>query len=329
MKITDIRTRVAQWNGKTAELPPNFCTNPMDLMANGDGTMGKFTFHGWLIVEVFTDQGIVGIGESALAPLVTKQFIDLYLKPILVGQNPWDIEFLWQCMYRNTIAFGRKGVGMVAISAVDIALWDVLGKATNQPVYRLLGGKTKSRIPVYASRLYSTPLDELAQEAAKYRDQGYQAVKMRFGWGPRDGAAGMQKNLDLLRTLRDVLGDGVDIMADAYMGWTLDYAKRMLRFSSRSIFGGSRSRSSRTTSADTRLSRRTGGSPSRAANTSSRRTGSASCSRRRRSTTSSSIRTASEASARRGRSRHWRRPSPFRSFRTPDRCTTTTSSWRA
>jgi L-rhamnonate dehydratase len=228
MKITDIRTRVAQWNGKTAELPPNFCTNPMDLMANGDGTMGKFTFHGWLIVEVFTDQGIVGIGESALAPLVTKQFIDLYLKPILVGQNPWDIEFLWQCIYRNTIAFGRKGVGMVAISAVDIALWDVLGKATNQPVYRLLGGKTKSRIPVYASRLYSTPLDELAQEAAKYRDQGYQAVKMRFGWGPRDGAAGMQKNLDLLRTLRDVLGDGVDIMADAYMGWTLDYAKRML-----------------------------------------------------------------------------------------------------
>lgn len=228
MKITDIRTRVVQWKGKTVDLPPHFCTNPMDLVAQQDGTMGKFTFHGWLIVEVFTDQGIVGIGESALAPPVTKQFIDLYLKPILVGQNAWDIEFLWQCMYRNTIAFGRKGVGMVAISAVDIALWDALGKAAKQPVYRLLGGKTKPRIPVYASRLYSTPPDELIAEASKYRDEGYKAMKMRFGWGPTDGAAGMQKNIELLRTLREVVGDEIDVMADAYMGWTLDYAKRML-----------------------------------------------------------------------------------------------------
>ena len=165
---------------------------------------------------------------AALAPQVTKQAIDLYLKPLLIGQNPWDIEFLWQHMYRKTMAFGRKGIGMVAISAVDIALWDLLGKCAEQPVYRLLGGRTKSRIPVYASRLYSVPLNDLAAEAKRYKDEGYQAMKLRFGWGPADGAAGMQRNVQLVRTVREAVGDDIDVMADAYMGWTLDYAKRML-----------------------------------------------------------------------------------------------------
>jgi L-alanine-DL-glutamate epimerase-like enolase superfamily enzyme len=228
MKITEIRTRVVQWKGKTVPLPPHFCTNPMDLLSLPAASMGTFTFHGWLIVEIFTDDGLVGIGNAALAPQVTKQVIDLYLKPLLIGANPWDVEFLWQHMYRKTMAFGRKGIGMVAISAVDIALWDLLGKSAKQPVYRLLGGRTKERIPVYASRLYSTPLDELASESKRYKDEGYKAMKLRFGWGPTDGAAGMQKNLDLVRTVRETVGDGIDIMADAYMGWTLDYAKRML-----------------------------------------------------------------------------------------------------
>jgi L-alanine-DL-glutamate epimerase-like enolase superfamily enzyme len=175
-----------------------------------------------------TSGGLVGIGNAALSPVITKQVIDQYLAPLLVGADPWDIEFLWQHMYRKTMAFGRKGIGMVAISAVDIALWDLLGKSAKQPVYRLLGGRTKPHIPVYASRLYSTPLDELAIESQKYAREGYRAMKLRFGWGPPDGAEGMQKNVDLVRTVREAVGESVDIMADAYMGWTLDYAKRML-----------------------------------------------------------------------------------------------------
>jgi L-lyxonate dehydratase len=228
VKITEIRTRVVEWRGKTVAPQPHFCTNPMDLLELQSDPMGSFRFHGWLIVEVFTDSGHVGIGEAALAPRIAKSLIDLYLKPILIGANPFDIEFLWQHMYRRTIAFGRKGVGMVAISAVDIALWDLMGQILKQPVFRLLGGRTKQKIPVYASRLYSQPLDDLAREAKQYKDQGYRAMKLRFGWGPVDGAAGMQKNLDLLRTAREVLGDEVDLMADAYMGWTLDYARRMI-----------------------------------------------------------------------------------------------------
>ena len=228
MRIKEIRTRVMRWRGKTVPLPPHFCTNPMDLLNLPEASMQTFTFHGWLVVEIFTEDGLVGIGNAALAPQVTKQVIDLYLKPLLIGKDPWDIEFLWQHMYRKTMAFGRRGIGMVAISAVDIALWDLLGKSAKQPVYRLLGGRTKARIPVYASRLYSVELNEVADEAQRYKAEGYKAMKLRFGWGPTDGAAGMQRNLNLVRTVRETVGDVIDVMADAYMGWTLDYAKRML-----------------------------------------------------------------------------------------------------
>jgi L-alanine-DL-glutamate epimerase-like enolase superfamily enzyme len=228
MKIKSIRTRVVTWRGKTVPLPPHFCTNPMDILSLPQASMSTFTFHNWLIVEIFTDNGLVGVGNAALTPPVTKQVIDQHLKPLLIGADPWDVEFLWQHMYRKTMAFGRKGIGMVAISAVDIALWDILGKSAKQPVYRLLGGRTKPRIPVYASRLYSVELNELAAEAKKYKDEGYKAMKLRFGWGPTDGAEGMQHNVNLVRTVREAVGDGIDVMADAYMGWTLDYAKRML-----------------------------------------------------------------------------------------------------
>ncbi len=228
MKITDVRTRVVEWRGETVPPQPHFCTNPMDLLTLPNDSMAGFRFYGWLIVEIFTDAGFVGIGNAALCPRLTKHAIDTYLKPLLIGKDPWDTEFLWQLMYRQTMAFGRRGIGMVAISAVDIAVWDVLGKAAKQPVFRLLGGRTKPKIPVYASRLYSQPLDELAAEAKSYKDQGYLAMKLRFGWGPTDGAPGMERNLDLVRTVRNTIGYEVDLMTDAYMGWTLDYARRMV-----------------------------------------------------------------------------------------------------
>jgi L-rhamnonate dehydratase len=228
MKITEIRTRVLRWRGRTVPLSAHFCTNPMDVMELPEASMRSFTFHGWLVVEVFTDDGHVGLGNAALAPQATKQVIDLYLKPLLIGQDPWDVERLWQHMYRKTMAFGRKGIGMVAISALDIALWDVLGKSAKQPIFRLLGGRTKTRIPVYASRLYATELTVLAAEAKRYKDEGYQGMKLRFGWGPADGARGMQRNVELVRTVRESIGNDIDLMADAYMGWSLDYAKRML-----------------------------------------------------------------------------------------------------
>jgi L-lyxonate dehydratase len=228
MKITEVRTRVVLWRGKTVPLPPHFCTNPMDLLELPESSMPAFKFHDWLIVEIFTADGHVGIGNAALSPQIAKHIIDLHLKPLMIDQDPWDVERLWQLMYRKTMAFGRKGIALAAISAVDLALWDLIGKSAKQPVFRMLGGRTKARIPVYASRLYSVELKQLAAEARRYKDEGYQAMKLRFGWGPADGARGMQRNLALVRTVRETVGDEVDVMADAYMGWTLDYAKRML-----------------------------------------------------------------------------------------------------
>src|SRR5205807_2570437 len=208
MRITKVRTRVVEWRGKTVPPQPHFCTNPMDLLELPLDSMGAFRFHNWLIVEIESDAGLIGIGNAGLAPPSTKQVIDSYLKPVLIGSNPFDVEYLWQYMYRKRMAFGRKGIGMVAISAVDIALWDLLGKALKQPVFRLLGGRTKAKIPVYASRLYSQPLEKLAEEALGYKKQGFRAVKLRFGWGAADGRAGMLSNVDLVRTVRE--GKAVD-----------------------------------------------------------------------------------------------------------------------
>ena len=189
-----------------------------------------FAFPRWLVVEVETSTGIVGIGDAALAADLIPPIVETRLKPLVVGRPVASIQETWQLMYRGTIAWGRKGLGMVAISAVDLALWDALGKALGAPVYDLLGGRRADSIRVYASRLYgSDSLDDLAAEAQRYVDQGFTAFKQRFLWGPPDGRKGMRANVDLVRTVREVVGEDADLMADAYMGWNLDYARAMVR----------------------------------------------------------------------------------------------------
>ena len=227
-KIKHIRTKVYQWNGKTVPPQNNFCTNASDLLYEKSDAMGSFRFHEWLICEVETDEGTIGIGNAALAPQLVKKTIDTYLAPLVVGEDPFDFSYIWEKMYRRTHAWGRRGLGMVAISAVDIALWDILGKLTNKPVFKLLGGRTKEKIPVYASKLYSQPIKNLQQEAENYKKQGFTMFKMRFGWGPKDGPEGMKKNINLVEAVREVIGYDTDLMLECYMGWNLDYSKRMI-----------------------------------------------------------------------------------------------------
>lgn len=229
MKVTGIRTRVFEWKGRVVPPQPHFCTNAVDLLYDKGDAMGTFRFHGWLVVEIETDTGLVGMGNAALAPRVAKEIIDLYLAPVVQGQDPFDYEYLWQKMYRRTLAWGRKGIGMVAISAIDIALWDLMGKATGQPVFKLLGGRTKEKIPCYASKLYAQDdLDRFLGEAKGYLEQGFTALKIRSGYGPKDGPTGMRRNIEQVRTLRELAGSDIDLMMDCYMGWTLEYARRFL-----------------------------------------------------------------------------------------------------
>ena len=227
-KINEIRTKVYQWNGKTVPPQNNFCTNASDILFEKSDAMGSFRFHEWLVCELETDEGTIGIGNAALAPQLVKKTIDTYLAPLVVGEDPFDVSYIWEKMYRRTHAWGRRGLGMVAISAIDIALWDILGKMTNKPVFKLLGGRTKEKIPVYASKLYSQPIKDLQQEAEHYKKQGFTMFKMRFGWGPKDGSEGMKKNIELVEAVREVIGYDTDLMLECYMGWNLDYSKRMI-----------------------------------------------------------------------------------------------------
>lgn len=232
MRIVSIKTKVYEWKGETVQSDMKLSTNPMDLFeefgATHKNTLESFVFHSWLIVEVETDSGIIGIGNTALSPFVCQTTIDRYLRDVLIGQDARDIERLWHLMYRKTIAFGRKGAVLGAISAIDIALWDALGKYYGEPVWRLLGGPTRSQIAVYASKLYNQPKDNLIKEARSYVDAGYKAVKMRLGYGPKDGAAGMFKNIKAVESVRTAIGDDIDLMCEVYMGWTLNYARQIL-----------------------------------------------------------------------------------------------------
>ena len=117
---------------------------------------------------------------------------------------------------------------MTAMSAIDIAIWDLMGKLTGKPVFKLLGGRTKEKIPVYYSKLYSGSIESMQAEAEEAKKNKYQGYKMRFGWGPKDGMAGMRENLKRVEAVREVVGYDVDLMLECYQGWNVDYTKRML-----------------------------------------------------------------------------------------------------
>ena len=227
-RIKRVRTRVWNWTGPTVPPQGNFCTNASDLLWERDDAMGSFRFHQWLTCEVEAESGEVGIGNAALVPGLVKKAIDEHYAPLVIGQDPFDYAYLWEKMYRRTHAWGRKGVGMTAISALDIAIWDLMGKLVGKPVFKLLGGRTKEKIPVYYSKLYAQSVEAMQEEAAAAMGQGYQGFKSRFGYGPKDGMAGMRENLKRVEALREVIGYDRDLMLEAYMGWNLDYTRRML-----------------------------------------------------------------------------------------------------
>ncbi|WP_283134715.1 enolase C-terminal domain-like protein [Rhizohabitans arisaemae] len=183
-----------------------------------------------VVVRVWDADGRCGVGTVGFGTRAAVAVIEDLLAPIVVGGRPCDVELHWERMYRGTLNIGRKGLVLEAISAVDIALWDLLGHQLGRPVYDLLGGRTRERIPVYASRLYATEdLDALAEEARGYAKAGFLGVKQRLAYGPGDGRAGMRRNLALVRTVADAIGPDLDQMVDAYMGWDVDYAIRMIR----------------------------------------------------------------------------------------------------
>ena len=152
------------------------------------------------LLEVITDEGIVGWGEAFAQglepPQIAAAAIEHALKPLLIGANPLDTEVLWHRMYHMTRDYGRKGSVLAAISAVDIALWDIAGKFYEQPVHRLLGGAFRDKVQVYATGFYRISgkgeSARLAEEALGHHAAGFRAMKVKLGYGVRDDITVME-----------------------------------------------------------------------------------------------------------------------------------------
>ena len=195
------------------------------------------------LVRIETECGIVGHGEAKSAVgsnsvnLALCTLIEKELGPQLIGQDPRDISRLWDVMYNGTRAhfaldrghvfpaLGRRGLTISGIAGIDLALWDILGKSLNAPIWRLLGGRRHERMPAYASGGWA-PAEGIAAELQRFIDVGdFKAVKMRVGSG--DGE--VRRSIARVRAAREGLGDDIDIMCDAHGTMNVPEAKRFCR----------------------------------------------------------------------------------------------------
>jgi L-alanine-DL-glutamate epimerase-like enolase superfamily enzyme len=193
-----------------------------------DGTPGKATVNtNALYLKIKTDGGLEGIYgpiDWEAAVVVQQQ-----LRPFLMGKDPVAGEALWDQMHRLN-RHSRRGIFMMAISAVDNALWDLRGRYYKAPVYRLLGGPTRPQVEAYGSCLgFSLEPDLMRRRAQQLKDEGFRFQKWFLAYGPSHGTEGLKKNVEMLRILREAVGDEVELMFDAFMGWDLNYAMAWAR----------------------------------------------------------------------------------------------------
>ncbi len=171
-----------------------------------------------LIIMVETDEGITGYGEVDTAPYVGKAVVDAYmshgtcygLREVVVGADPFDYEQIWNDMWAKTYYYGRTGPVIHAMSGIDMAIWDIMGKAVGRPVHKLLGGSYADKVRAYASVLMPATGDEVRKIVEKYCSQGYTAIKL--GWGPL--GYDVHFDIELIKTARKAAGDKVEIMID-------------------------------------------------------------------------------------------------------------------
>jgi D-galactarolactone cycloisomerase len=171
------------------------------------------------LVQVETDDGVSGIGSCSGNGELIEIIIEKVLKPLLVGMDPTAIEDIWDRAYMRGghKEFGTRGIGIVALSGVDIALWDILGKVRGLPIYQLLGGKYRDKVPVYATALYPEEPSKVARRARGFADQGFHGVKIKVGFD-------LDQDIRIVRAVRQELGKDFIIMTDANQGYSVDVA---------------------------------------------------------------------------------------------------------
>lgn len=180
-----------------------------------------------MFLVITTDEGI----EGQYGPVENRSELLTIMDgiaPHIIGRNPLHTRMIWDINSRYD-RHCRSGIMMMAISAVDIALWDLKGKILGLPIYQLLGGG-RTKIKPYVSMLdFSLKPDRVRQRAMEIKAMGIGAQKWFFRYGPADGVTGMRKNLELAYTLRDTLGTDYELMFDCWMGWDLRYARSIFR----------------------------------------------------------------------------------------------------
>ena len=169
---------------------------------------------GMCVIRVNTDQGLTGIGVTyhEVGGEAIKEMIERYYGPKLIGRDPFETEEIWEELFHYARGVGRKGLSFCALSAVDIALWDLKGKIMDLPLYRLLGGN-KKKVPVYASGGWTSYDDDaLVAEALEMVRRGYKMIKLKVGV---EGGRNIRRDTQRCRKVREAIGPDIGFMVDA------------------------------------------------------------------------------------------------------------------
>jgi len=171
---------------------------------------------GAIVVEIETADGTIGLAAGS-GGMPAGWLIKHHFARFLLGEDARNINRLWDQMYRASLPYGRKGVTIMAISAVDLALWDLVGKLRGEPVYNLIGGKSRDEITFYCT----------GPDAAAIQRMGFWGAKVPLPEGPHDGEAGLRRNADFLARHRAAIGPDYPLMVDCYMSLDVPYAIRL------------------------------------------------------------------------------------------------------
>jgi L-alanine-DL-glutamate epimerase-like enolase superfamily enzyme len=180
-----------------------------------------------IYVRIRTSAGLEGLYGPIEREPATIVYEDL--RPFLLGKDALAGEVLWDQMYRSN-RHSRSGYFLMAISAIDNTLWDLRGKFYGVPVWRLLSGPSREKVEMYASALgFSLEPEAVRTRCLELKNEGFRYQKWFLGYGPGSGPEGMRKNVELVKILRETLGDDTELMFDAYSGWDQDYALEWAR----------------------------------------------------------------------------------------------------
>ncbi|BAT58062.1 L-rhamnonate dehydratase [Variibacter gotjawalensis] len=186
-----------------------------------------YSVRGTCLVEIETEDGIVGWGECYGPSAVAKSFIDTQLGPRVIGMDPFDVEVIWESLYNRIKDYGMTGMAISAISGIDIALWDIIGKETGKPIHKLIGGAFRTEVQAYATGLYFIDMNRLTEEAVeeaqKFVSEGFRAIKMKIGLGSA------KRDYERVAAVRKAIGPDVRLMVDSNHCFSVPDAIRLGR----------------------------------------------------------------------------------------------------